>query len=75
MRIVITHDNGKPHSLGLRNLIVDSATSELVNEWLVARDSAPNEVLAIPNARLHVSADQSGTASLRAGNIIDIREC
>lgn len=72
MRILITSDNGQPHGLGRHSIIVDDATQHLAQALEDARAATPDEVLSIPNARVHASAGEAGTASLRAGNIVEI---
>lgn len=74
MRILIGYDNGLPHSLGRSGLIVDDATFAYVEELKDAKVNTPDEILSIPNARLHATAGTPGTASLRAGRITTIRE-
>lgn len=74
MRIIICYDTGEPHGLGRRSLIVDDVTYSYVNELRTAKDTTPDLVLTIPNARLHVVAGSSGTATLKAGQIAEIRE-
>ncbi len=74
MRILISFDDGRPHDLGRGGFVVDDATHAYVQELLDAKVQTPDEILTIPNARLHVSAGTAGTASLRAGNITDIRK-
>ncbi len=74
MRILISFDNGQPHDLGVRALIVDDVTHAYVQELLYARDRTPDEILTIPNARIHATAGTAGTATLRAGCITSIKE-
>ncbi len=73
MRILIRFDNGQPHGLGVRAFIVDGATHAYVQELLYARDWTPEEILTIPNARIHAVAEP-GAATPRAGKITSIRE-
>ncbi len=74
MRILITFDDGRPHGLGRGGFIVDNATHAYVQELLDAKAQTPDEILTIPNARVHATAATSGTASLRAGHIETVRE-
>lgn len=74
MRILIASDNGQPHGLGNRAFIVDNATHAYVQKLWNAKTNTPNEILTIPNARVHATAGTPGTATLRAGSITDIRE-
>lgn len=73
MRILISFDNGQPHGLGVRAFVVDNATPAYVRELMYARDWTPDEILTIPNARIHATGP-AGTASLRAGKIETIEE-
>ncbi len=74
MRILIRFDNGQPHDLGVRAFIVDHATHAYVQELLDAKVQTPDEILTIPNARIHASVDVASTATLRAGKIESIKE-
>ncbi len=74
MRLIITFDDGRPHGLGHGSLIVEPATRRLQQALLEAAANDPESVLSIPNARLHMDVGTSGTASLRAGWITDVRE-
>ncbi len=74
MRIIVTVDDGRPHDMGRRSLIIEPATHAQLQELKDAADGDPDEVLSIPNARLHVAVDTTGTASVRAGHIVEIRE-
>ncbi len=74
MRVLITFDDGRPHDLGRGAFIVDNATHAYVQELLDAKVQTPDEILTIPNARIHASAGTASTATLRAGKITSIRE-
>ncbi len=74
MRILIRFDNGQPHDLGVRAFIVDGVTHAYVQELLDAKVQTPDEILTIPNARIHMTAGTASTATLRAGKITSIEE-
>lgn len=73
MRILLTVDSGIPHDLGRHVIIIEPATAALARQLRDAAATDPDEILSIPNARIHVVADP-GTASVLAGNIVAVRE-
>ncbi len=74
MRIILTVDDGRPHGIGCRSLIIEPATHAQLQELKDAAAGDPDKVLSIPNARLHMTVGITGTASVRAGNIVEVRE-
>ncbi len=74
MRIILTTDDGRPHGMGCRSLIIEPATHAQLQELKDAAAGDLDKVLSIPNARLHMAVGTTGTASVRAGHIVDIRE-
>jgi hypothetical protein len=74
MRLTLATDDGRPHGLGRGSLIIEPASAGLATELRDAIANDPDRVLTIPNARIHMSVDTTGVASVRAGNIIDVRE-
>ncbi len=74
MRILITFDDGRPHGLGRGSFVVLGASRTYARELLDAKEQRPDEILTIPNARIHMTVGAAGTASLRAGNIETVEE-
>lgn len=52
MRLILATDDGHPHDLGRRSLIIEPATPDLLAEIRDAMAEDPDRVLTIPNARL-----------------------